>query len=147
MTSIPEQIDAIIERHDDHWRGPEALKEAIAVWGAEGQVNDHGVFAGYAREVVAKAGRAVAEVGIYKVRDGVYVHCSHFMSPTEGFGYAPNVWDSESHETETQARQAAIAELLERIRDDVPAREKTAHEDVRQIRQQLQRLIAQPTLF
>ena len=113
--------------------------------GAEGHVNDCGVFADYEREIVAKQGRAVAEIGIYKLRDGVFVHCYGFMSATAGFGYAPSVWDSTPHATEKEARQAAITELLERIGE--AESEKAAKEDVRQVRRKLQRLVEQPTLF
>ena len=60
--TIPEQIAAIIERFPDYHRSDEALNEAIAVWGAEGHVNDCGVFVNYERETVAKAGRAVADL-------------------------------------------------------------------------------------
>jgi hypothetical protein len=145
--SIPDHIDAIKDRYEDFWSNAEALKEAVAVWNAEGHVNDCGVFAGYEREVVAKSNRAVAEVGVYKARDGVYVHCSHFMSATEGFGYAPSVWCSEPHETAEKARAAGIAELLGRIRDRGTGGEKAENEDRRQIRRQLQGLVKQPTLF
>src|SRR3954465_10570680 len=112
--SIPARIAAIKERHEDYWRSDGALKEAVAAWGAEGRVNDCGVFAGYEPETVAKCGRAVAEVGVYKVREGVFVHCCHFRSATAGSGYAPSVWSATPHETAKQARLAGIAELLER---------------------------------
>jgi len=87
--SIPARTAAIRDRHADYWRSAAALKEAIAVWGAAGHVNDCGVFADYKLETVAHCGQAVAEVGIYQLREGVYVHCCHFTSATAGFGYAP----------------------------------------------------------
>jgi hypothetical protein len=145
--SIPDQIDAITERHPDYHRSPEALKEAIAAWGAEGHVNDSGVFADYETETVAKSGRAVAEVGIYRLRDGVFVHCCSFMTATSGSSYAPSVWCSTPHESAKQARLTGIAELLERIGDINPAHEKAGQEDVRQLRHQLRREIEQPSLF
>jgi len=145
--TIPEQIAVIKERHEDYWHSDEALKEAVAAWGAEGHVNDCGVFTGYEVETVAKCGRAVAEVGVYKLRDGVFVHCCHFMTATAGSGYAPSVWCSTPHETAKQARLAGIAELLESIGAVESESEKTAREDVRQIRRQLQREVEQPSLF
>jgi len=143
--TIPAQIDAIMDRYIDYWRSDEALKEAITAWGAEGHVNDCGVFANYEREIVAKQGRAVAEIGIYKLRDGVFVYCCGFTSATAGFGYAPSVWASTPHETANDARLAAITELLERI--GKVESEQSAREDVRHVRRQLQRLVEQPTLF
>ena len=147
LLPIHDQIDAIMERHPQYWRSDEALKEAIAVWGAEGHVNDSGVFADYETEIVARCGRAVAEVGIYKLRDGVFVHCTHYMTATSGSGYAPCVWCSTPHDTAKEARLTGIAELLERLRDAGHDSDKTGHEDMRQLRQQLQRQIEQPSLF
>jgi len=147
LPTIPAQIAAIKDRHENYWRTDEALKEAVAVCGAGGHVNDCGVFADYEVETVAKSGRAVAEVGVYKVQEGIFVHCCHFSSATTGSGYGPSVWCSTPHETAKQARLAGIAELLERIGQIGPGSEKTAHEDLRQIRRQLQRLVEQPTLF
>src|SRR5947209_7372735 len=130
---IPARIAAIKERHEDYWRSDEALKEAVAAWGAEGRVNDCGVFAGYEAETVAKSGRATAEVGVYKVREGVFVHCCHFMTATAGSGYAPSVWGATPHATAKQARLAGIAELLERIGAYGTERDNAAREEVRQM--------------
>lgn len=143
--TIPEQIAAIISRYDDHWRSDEALKEAVAAWGAEGHVNDHGVFVNYQKETVAKHGNSVAEVGIYKVRDGVFVHCTRLTVGTSSTSYAPCVWRSVPHATEKEARQAGIMEMLERLGKE--AGSNAAREEMRQIKRQLQGLIQQPTLF
>jgi len=34
--TIPEQTAAIKDRYEDYWRSADALKEAMAAWGAEG---------------------------------------------------------------------------------------------------------------
>ena len=55
----------------------------------------------------------IQAVGVSEVREGVFVHCCHFMTATAGSGYAPSVWSAAPHETAKQARMAGIAELLE----------------------------------
>ncbi len=144
---ILDRIAAIKARHPDYWVGNAALREAVAAWGAEGQVNECGVFAGCRMEAVAGVGRGVAEVGVHRVRPGVYVHCCRFTTSTSGFGYAPGVWASVPHATEQAARAAGVAELLDRLGDMDAGSGDGPREGVRQLRQQLCRQTEQPSLF
>ncbi len=144
---ICEKIAAIKARHPDYWVGNAALREAVAAWGAEGQVNECGVFASVRMQAVAGVGRGVAEVGVHRVRDGVFVHCCRFSTTASGFGYAPGVWASVPHATEQAARGAGVAELLDRLTDSELGSGRASREEVRQLRSQLRRRTEQPSLF
>ncbi|WP_020474165.1 hypothetical protein [Zavarzinella formosa] len=143
---IPDRIQAIRDADPDFWRNPDALKAALMVWQPECHVNDHGIFSPCPREVVAMSGRAVAEVGVCRVREHCYVFCSGLETSTTGFGYAPSVWSAHPYDTEDAARRAGVQELLERTAEQKghSAAEKA---ELSVIRARLREQVAQPTLF
>ncbi len=148
VSDIISQIDNIIAEYTDYFRSTEALEKAKAVWRAECQVNDCGVFVDYHEEIIARCGRAKAVVGVCRVRDGVFVHCFSFEYSLGGFGYAPSVWNAEPHVTAEHARLAGIGELLGRINGrGFTGDPVTAVAEHAALRSQLENQIRQPSLF
>ncbi len=134
QATIQDKIESVMEKYERYWSEPEALAEVKSLWGVGDEVNDCGVFINYETETVAKTKQGEAHVGIYKVSDSVFVHCCGYWDGTDGFGYAPSVWKSETHTTEGQAKDAAIAELINRIAGG-------------ELKAQLTKKISQPSLF
>ena len=144
--TIPDRIQAIRDADPDFWRNPNALKAALMVWQPECHVNDCGVFSPCPREVVAKSGRAVAEVGICRVRDHVFVFCTGVQTSNYGYSYAASIWSAHPYDTEAAARRAGIQELLERTAEQ-KGHSAAERAELSVIRARLREQVAQPTLF
>ncbi|WP_020476181.1 hypothetical protein [Zavarzinella formosa] len=143
---IPERIQAIKDA-DPNWRtDPRTLEIAKLAWGAECDVNTSGVFCPRQEEIVARCGKAMAVVGLCKVREHVWIFCTRLETCISDYSYAPSVWLAEPFETEDEARRAGIRELLERTANKVghSAAEKA---ELSVIRAKLREQVAQPTLF
>ncbi|WP_020472298.1 hypothetical protein [Zavarzinella formosa] len=143
---IRARIQAIREADPNFWRDPRTLEVAKLAWGAECHVNPHGVFSPCPKEIVARCGKAVAEVGICRVRDGIFVFCTRLQTGNYGYSYAPSVWVDEPYATEEEARRAGIRELIEGTVAK-PGLSKAENAELSVLRARLMGQIRQPTLF
>jgi hypothetical protein len=130
--TVAAQIAAIKARRPDYWRDEAAFAEASALWG--GGHNEHGVFTGDQEETIARQGGAEATITVAQSPSGLFVFGVQFRSPACGFSYAPSIW-LQPFSSREEARQAAIAELLQQLGEEPPG--KRDREVLKRLREQV----------
>jgi hypothetical protein len=108
--------------------------------------NEHGVLEPGHRAVVASRGRAYAAVNIALREDGRFAYGLE-MSYSHGGFMLPICVDRESFSTEEAARTAALDELLRRWHKPFPSEPASVHDELRDLREQVESRLRQPSLF
>ncbi len=108
--------------------------------------NEHGALEPGHRDVVASRGRAYAAVNIALREDGQFgygldMHYSH-----GGFAF-PICIDGASFPTMDAARAAALDELLRRWHKPFASEAASVHDELRDLREQVESRLRQPSLF
>jgi hypothetical protein len=106
------RIEALTDQHDRWWAVPEALAEAMTLWG-EG-ANEHGVFCTYERIEIAKTPHAHAAVLIAEGGNarGRFGHGPEYGCVTGDCGGSPTA-RREAFGSRDEAKAAAVADLIE----------------------------------
>jgi hypothetical protein len=116
MISHPDHVNAQIasikERHPRYWSVPEALAEAVSIWGSG--ANEHGVFCRHERIEIAKTPHAHAAVLIAESGNGLFGCGIEYGFQMGGGGGFPSVW-REAFGSRDEARAAAVADLIEHL--------------------------------
>jgi hypothetical protein len=111
--AVNARIAAILQEHDDPWRVPEALAEAMHLWGSG--ANEHGVFCDFEAEQVAKlADNCKAEVLVAQSGNGLFGYGLRYEFGMGGGGFYPCVFH-RAFGTKAAARKAALEDLAEAL--------------------------------
>lgn len=108
--------------------------------------NENGVLETGRREVVATYGRFYAAVEFARCEDGLYRFGIELHYSYGGFG-TPIFDTAEGFATEAAARTAALEELLRKWHQPFPSDPASVHEELRILREQVERQLSQPSLF
>jgi hypothetical protein len=108
--------------------------------------NENGVYLNYQTETVASRGRSVAEVKIAQCDDGLFrfATCIHYSYG--GFS-GPSTDKTDGFPTYRQAKTAGITELLEQFPKACGSEPQSVHSELKQMREQVERQLRQPSLF
>jgi hypothetical protein len=108
--------------------------------------NDNGVFDEGYREIVAQCGRWYAAIKIAFCEDGLYRYGVSFIYSYGGFA-GPVCSDSPGCASLQEARMMALEELLHRWHTPFPSDPQAAHDELRIMREQIERQLQQPTFL
>lgn len=108
--------------------------------------NEHGVLEKTYAEEVARHGRAYAAIDFALCEDGVFRYSIDVMYSYGGVG-GPIRDDGTSFATMTQARDAALEELLRRFPTAWESEPQSVHDELRILREQVDAQLRQPSLF
>lgn len=108
--------------------------------------NDNGVIEEGHRETVAQRGRAHATITIALCEDGFFRYGLDMMYSYGGFGF-PIRMDDESFASFATARNAALAAMLCHLPKAFPSEPAIVLEELRELRDQLEGHVRQPSLF
>ena len=133
------QTDAIRERYPHWWRDLQAQCELRALWGDA--INDVGVLIHAEEETLYNQGNCRAVVRI-ATENGLFAYGCSYQSSVCGYGHAPDIW-GEMFTTRDAARSAAIECLLSKL----PKGDHNGTNQCRTIRDAIESILAQPTLF
>jgi hypothetical protein len=103
---------AELREQDRWWAVPEALAEAISIWG--GNCNEHGVFCQHERLEIAKMPHAHAAVLIAQSGNGLFGYGIDYGYQMGGSHCFPCVW-REAFDSRDEAKAAAVAVLIEQL--------------------------------
>jgi hypothetical protein len=106
---VNDRIAELMEEHDRWWAVPEALAEAIAMWGSGS--NEHGVFCRHERIEIAKTPHAHAAVLIAESGNGLFGYGIDYGYQTGGAHCFPCVW-REAFDTREAAKAAGVADII-----------------------------------
>ena len=110
------------------------------------QPNEHGVLESGYREVVASRGRAYAAVNIALREDGRFAYGLELNYSYGGFVF-PIAANGESFATKQAAREASLTELLGHWHTPFASEPASVHEELRNLREQVESHLRQPSLF
>lgn len=108
--------------------------------------NECGVLEPGHREIVASRGRAYAAVNIALREDGRFGYGLELNYSHGGFTF-PICIDGESFPTIDAARTAALDELLRRWHKPFASEAASVHDELRDLREQVESHLRQPSLF
>ena len=108
--------------------------------------NEHGVLETGCREVVASRCRAYAAIKIALREDGRYSFGLDMSYSYGGFSF-PVTESGESFATKQAARTAALNQLLRHCHTPFPSEPQSVHDELRDLRDQVESHIRQPSLF
>lgn len=111
------------------------------------QPNEHGVLKAGHREIVARHGdRYYAAVNVALCEDGLYRQSTSMMYSYGGFT-GPVSLDSPGFTTVTAAIDAGLEDLLQRWHKPFPTEPDSVHNELNDMRQQVEARLKQPSLF
>lgn len=108
--------------------------------------NENGVLEAACRETVAVRGRSHAAVEFALAEDGLFRYSLHVMYSYGGFG-GPIWFDQTGYSTLATARTAALQELLRKWPRAWESEPTSVHEELRELREQIESQLRQPSLF
>ena len=108
--------------------------------------NEHGSLPAGREEIVARHGRSVATVRIALCEDGLYRQCADLTYSYGGFGRPIDIEDA-GYATCDAARIAGLEELLRKWHTPFPSDPESVHEELADLRQQIEVQLRQPSLF
>jgi hypothetical protein len=108
--------------------------------------NENGILNEGHRETVARFGRAHATITIALCDDGLFRHGLEMMYSYGGFGFPIRVNDI-GYSTMPEAQVAATERMLARMHRPSPSDPDSVHEELRQLTEQLECYLRQPSLF
>jgi hypothetical protein len=108
--------------------------------------NDCGVLEPGYHEIVASLGRTYAAVNIALREDGRFAYGLEMNYSHGGFAF-PITADGESFSTKDAAREAGLGELLRRWHQPFASEPTSVHDELRDLREQVESHLRQPSLF
>jgi hypothetical protein len=108
--------------------------------------NEHGVYSATKREEIARHHRSYAVVELCLCDDGLYRFGLHLSYSYGGFG-TPILKHGTGFATESAAREAGTQALLQRFPTAWPGEPHSVHEELRLMKEQIERHLRQPSLF
>jgi hypothetical protein len=109
------------------------------------QPNEHGVYDAEITEELARRGRSYAAVRLCQCADGRYRYALD-MSYSYGGFCGPIFADDDGFATSGEARESAIKDLLRRF-PKAESEPQSVHDELREMKAQIERRFSQPTLF
>jgi hypothetical protein len=110
------------------------------------KTNANGVLPEGRHDVVARRNRSYAAVNIALCEDRLYRMSVELRYSYGGFS-GPIRVDAEAYTTVDAARTAGLEELLRRWHTPVPSDPKSVHDELAEMRRQIEAHITQPSLF
>lgn len=108
--------------------------------------NENGVLDEGHRETVARLGRAHGTITIALCEDGLFRYGLEMMYSYGGFSFPIRVNDV-GFAAMSEARLAGIEKMLARMHRPFPSDPASVHEELRQLTEQLESHLRQPSLF
>jgi hypothetical protein len=108
--------------------------------------NEHGVLNIGHEEIVARHGRSQAIVRLALCEDGLYRQATSIHYSYGGFG-GPIWLDCPGYATVAEARTAGLEELLRRWPTAWPSEPQSVHDELAELRRQVEAQLLQPSLF
>jgi hypothetical protein len=108
--------------------------------------NENGVLESGHREVIASHGRSYAAIDFALCEAGLYHYGLHLMYSYGGF-CGPIRSEANGCATLADARTAALDELLRQFPTAWPSDPASVHEELRNLREQVESHLRQPSLF
>lgn len=108
--------------------------------------NEWGALKTTHEEIVARHGRYFAAVNIAYCEDGLYRQSPELQYSYGGF-CGPASIDDPGFATIAEAINAGLEELLSRWHNPFPSEPQSAHDELNDLRQQIESRIRQPSLF
>jgi hypothetical protein len=108
--------------------------------------NEHGVYEAEAREELARVGRSYAEVRLCQCDDGLYRYSLDVTYSYGGF-CGPISDDCEGFTTYAAAKEAGTRKLIERFPKPWASDPQSVHDELRQMKAQIEAQFLQPSLF
>jgi hypothetical protein len=108
--------------------------------------NQYGVLESEHQEIVARRGRAYAAVNVALAEDGLYRHSVGIIYSHGGFG-GPISIDDPGFPTVAAAIQAGLEKLLHRWHTPFPSEPQSIHDELADLRRQIEVRLRQPSLF
>ncbi|MBX3436109.1 MAG: hypothetical protein KF861_01370 [Planctomycetaceae bacterium] len=110
------------------------------------QPNEHGVLSEGHRELLASRGRFHATIKIALCDDGRFRYGLDMMYSYGGFAFPISIHD-ESFDSLAKARAAAIEAMLNHWPEAFPSEPASVHNELRDLREQVEGHLRQPSLF
>jgi hypothetical protein len=108
--------------------------------------NEHGVLPEGHREILASQGRSYAAISIALCANGHFRYGLDMMYSHGGFCF-PICVDSDGFPTLAAARTAAIERMLRQWHTPFPSEPESVRVELRELRQQVESHLLQPSLF
>jgi hypothetical protein len=110
------------------------------------RANENGVFKVEATEELARRGRAFAAVRLCQCNDGLYRYSLDMAYSYGGF-CGPISVSCKGYTTYSEAKDAGTAELLRRFPKARPSEPQSVHDELRELKVQIEHRHREPTLF
>jgi transcription initiation factor IIE alpha subunit len=108
--------------------------------------NESGVYEFEATEELARRDRSYAAVRLCQCDDGLYRYALDMAYSYGGFS-GPIFLSSKGHATYNEAKDAGTAELLRRFPKAWSSEPHSVHEELRELKAQIEQRLREPTLF
>jgi hypothetical protein len=108
--------------------------------------NENGVLDKDAHEVVARHARCYAAINTAFCEDGLYRHSVELHYSYGGFS-SPIYIESPGYPTLDAARTAGLEELLRHWHPPFPSEPQSVHDELADLREQIELQLRQPSLF
>lgn len=108
--------------------------------------NEYGAIRASQREVVAQHGRSFAAVNVALCEDGLFRSSTTLQYSYGGFS-GPVFIDSPGYDSVTAAIDAGLAELLRRWHNPFASEPQSVHDELADMRRQIEARLKQPSLF
>lgn len=108
--------------------------------------NEYGAMRATHREVVAQHGRSFAAVNVALCEDGLYRSSTTLQYSCGGFS-GPVFIDSPGYASTAAAVDAGLAELLRHWHNPFASEPQSVHDELADLRRQVESRLRQPSLF
>jgi hypothetical protein len=110
------------------------------------QPNEHGVYEAEIVEELARRDRSHATVEICQCEDGLYRYALDMAYSNGGF-CSPITGHGEGYASPAAAKDAAVQRLLQRFPKTWASEPQSVHDELRELKTQIEDKLRQPTLF
>jgi len=108
--------------------------------------NKNRVYEAETTEELARCGRSYAALKLCQCDDGLYRYALDMAYSYGGF-CGPIFATADGYKTGAEAKDAGAAELLRRFPTARPSEPESVHDELRELRAQVERGFREPTLF
>lgn len=108
--------------------------------------NENGVYKPDSVEEIARCGRSYAAVRICRCNDGLFRYSLDLMYSYGGFS-GPITRENEGFTTFSAAKDAGMLEMLKRFPVAWASEPQSVHNELREVKTQIERNFSQPSLF